>query len=56
VQTGAPLLQSIVALVAQGFADVQVAPWVHAVHTPALLQTPAAPPDVVQVVPAATKV
>jgi hypothetical protein len=52
VQTGAPLLHSIVALVAQRFADVQVAPWVHAVHTPALLQTPAAPPDVVQAVPA----
>jgi hypothetical protein len=55
LQTGAPLLQSIVALVAQGFAEVQDAPCVHAVQTPALLHTPVTLPDV-QDVPAAWKV
>jgi hypothetical protein len=55
VQTGAPLPQAMVALVAHGFEEVQVAPALHCVHTPAALHTPATPP-VVHDVPTATKV
>jgi hypothetical protein len=51
-QTGAPVEQSMVALVAQGLDEVQAAPGVQAVHTPPLLQTPLPPPAVVHAVPA----
>jgi hypothetical protein len=50
VQTGAPVSQVVAAAVAQGFVEVQDAPGVHAVHTPALLQVPDVVPEV-QAVP-----
>jgi hypothetical protein len=57
LQTGVPLEQSMAAPVAQGLLEVHVAPWVHAVQMPvAPLQTPAAPPEVVQAAPAAWNV
>lgn len=40
VQTGAPLEQLIAAVSAHGLLEVQAAPCVHAVQTPAVLQTP----------------
>ncbi len=52
VHMGAPELHSIVELVAQGFVEVQAAPWVHDVHAPAAEQTRFVP----QFVPAARKV
>jgi hypothetical protein len=52
VQTGAPLVQSVVAVAAQTLLDVHAAACVHALHTPVgPLHTPATPP-VVQAVPA----
>jgi hypothetical protein len=50
VQTGAPLEHSVVAVASHGLVDVQVASCVHAVQTPALLQTPD-PPLTVQADP-----
>jgi hypothetical protein len=55
VQTGAPLPQAMVAVASQGFEEVQLAPALHCVHTPAALHTPATPP-VVHDVPTVTKV
>jgi hypothetical protein len=52
VHTGRPLLHSSVAVAAQGFVEVQVAPWVQAVQTPVGEQTRSVP----QPVPAAAKV
>lgn len=57
VQTGAPLLQLIAAAVAHGFVLEHASPAVHAPHASGgfdvgPLHTPAAPPDVVQAVPA----
>jgi hypothetical protein len=46
----------MVALAAQGFEEVQAAPWVQAVHTPPMPQTPLAPPEVVQNDPTALNV
>jgi len=46
VQTGAPDEHSMVAVAAQGLADVHVSPCVHATHWPPALQTPAAVPAV----------
>ncbi len=55
VHTGAPVVHEMEDAVAQGFVDVQVAPGVHDVQVPAVLQTPLVVP-VVQEVPAATNV
>ena len=50
VQAGAPDEQSMVAVAAQGLAEVHVASWVQAAHTPAVLHTPLVVPCV-QAVP-----
>jgi hypothetical protein len=55
VQTGAPEEHSMVAVRAQGLAEAQLAPCVHAAHWPPPSHTPAAPPEAVQVVPIAAK-
>ncbi len=52
VQTGAPELHSMVAVASHGFVEVQVAPWVQLLQTPAGEQTWFVP----QLVPAAKKV
>jgi hypothetical protein len=56
LQTGAPLVQSVVAVASQTLLEVHAAPCVHALHTPvAPLHTPATPPEV-QAVPASWNV
>jgi hypothetical protein len=54
VQTGAPLLQTRDDVAAHGFVEVQAVPAVQAVQALVVgpLHTPAAPPEVVQAVPA----
>jgi len=46
----------MVALAAQGLDEVQVAPWLHAVHAPPAPQTPLPPPDGTHDVPGVLKV
>lgn len=52
VHTGPPLVHTIEADASHGLLVVQVAPGVHAVQVPVVLQTPVVLPDV-QLVPAA---
>ena len=55
-QTAVPLVQLVVAVAVHGLLDVHAAPWVQALHVPALLHTPLPPPAAVQGEPAATSV